>query len=521
MKTRLAVFCRQWGRDRAKRLRGAVALWSAELQALWRRGPPFLERDRGRIAILQGLLKEHYVQAARSFLLSAGVQWRFAEEVPSKAFFAAARKQQSQVSMEEVVGLVGPVTDLPGILGVARDFYCDLFQARASEEQEAKAFLECLEGRLPEAERSRLDGAISWEEVEEAMRSLKMGSAPGCDGLPIEVYKAFWPQMGPDLLEVFNESLAHGQLPLSMRTGHVTLLYKKGPRELLSNWRPITLLTADYKILAKVITRRLGSVLGSVVHPDQTCGVPGRTCSLNLVLVRDAISWAEQRNLPLALLGLDQEKAFDRVSHAFLFKVLERLVFGPVFRSWVELLYAGAMSRIKIQGSLSEPVWQVGGVRQGCPLSPLLYILSLEPLVARFRADPRLVGLHLPGGQGVSAKVSAYADDLTLFITTRGGFSAVAENLVQFGRAAGSKVNLQKSAAMGFGGWAALDAVPAGFRVEGEKLRVLGVDFYRQDSALRNWEALLSSISRRLGLWRSRPLSLTGRVVAIKADIMP
>lgn len=98
--------------------------------------------------------------------------------------------------------------------------------------------------------------------------------------------------------------------------------------------------------------------------------------------MRDILEWAGQRHIPLALLSLDQEKAFDRVSH--LWGVLARLGLGQGFLSWVGLLYREVFSRVSVNGHLSGPVWQKGGVWQGCPLSPLLYVLYLEPLLAKF-----------------------------------------------------------------------------------------------------------------------------------------
>lgn len=127
---------------------------------------------------------------------------------------------------------------------------------------------------------------------------------------------------------------------------------------------------------------------------------------MNLALVRDVISWAEQRQLPLAILRLDQEKAFDRVSHAFLEATLTHMGFGPVFRAWVKLLHRKAFSRVGINGYFSEKEEQLGGVWQGCPLFPLLYVLSLEPLLATLRAAPSFTGIHLPGGGGTCAKVA-------------------------------------------------------------------------------------------------------------------
>lgn len=151
-----------------------------------------------------------------------------------------------------------------------------------------------------------------------------------------------------------------------------------------------------------------------LVHPDQTCGVPGRMCSMNLALIRDVLAWAEQRQIPLALLSLDQEKAFDRVSHSFLFAVLERMGFGPNFITMVRLLYAGAVSKVMINGHHSGQIEQRGGVRQGSPLSPMLYVLYLEPVVERLRQDPAFQGLHIPGAGGDRARVSVYDDDVTL-----------------------------------------------------------------------------------------------------------
>ncbi|KAL6490916.1 hypothetical protein MHYP_G00012610 [Metynnis hypsauchen] len=80
------------------------------------------------------------------------------------------------------------------------------------------------------------------------------------------------------------------------------------------------MLCVDLKIFAKALTERLKKTMSLLVHSDQTCGVPGRSATWNLHLIRDAISWAGDRNVPLALVSLDQEKAFDRVDHSFLEK---------------------------------------------------------------------------------------------------------------------------------------------------------------------------------------------------------
>ncbi|KAK3566621.1 hypothetical protein QTP86_001645, partial [Hemibagrus guttatus] len=170
---------------------------------------------------------------------------------------------------------------------------------------------------------------------------------------------------------VYREAVGCGALPPSALVGYITLLPKKGDRTELANWRPITLLTVDYKILAKLMVLRLSEVMARVVHPGQTCGVSGWMCGMNLALVRDALVWADQGRVPLALLSLDQEKAFDCVSHAFLCALLRRMGFGPGFVAMVRLLYAGAVSRVIVNGHCSGLIEQRGGVRQSrrCSIS--------------------------------------------------------------------------------------------------------------------------------------------------------
>ena len=100
----------------------------------------------------------------------------------------------------------------------------------------------------------------------------------------------------------------------------------------MKNWRPISLLCADYKIGTKALAARLQKVLSSVLHEHQTCGVPGRSIVSNLNLIRDLIEYCNAKNLPLAIISLDQEKAFDRVNLNFLERVLQKMNFGPEFR---------------------------------------------------------------------------------------------------------------------------------------------------------------------------------------------
>ena len=113
------------------------------------------------------------------------------------------------------------------------------------------------------------------------------------------------------------------------------------------------------------------------------------------------------------LLCLDNEKAFDRVSHHYLLKFWLLMVLVNSFIRWVSLLYTNSFSSVLVNGFVSDPFVLQRGVHQGCPLSPLLYVLSLEPLLCKIRSVSSVHGFSLPGTSFVS-KLSAYVDGVTL-----------------------------------------------------------------------------------------------------------
>jgi len=118
-------------------------------------------------------------------------------------------------------------------------------------------------------------------------------------------------------------------------------------------------------------------VVGDIISPDQTCGIPGRSITSNLHLIRNVIDYCEYSQHPSVLVTFDQSKVFDRVSHRYLFAVLERFGFGPSFIKWVQLLYSDIGSQVIVNGFLSDFFPVSRSVRQGCGLSPLLYALSI------------------------------------------------------------------------------------------------------------------------------------------------
>ena len=168
-----------------------------------------------------------------------------------------------------------------------------------------------------------------------------------------------------------------------------------------------------HKIITKTLANRLQNVLHEIIAEEQTCGIPTRSIFSNLSLYRNVIEHSQKKKTKGFLISLDQEKAFDRVNHQFLYRVMEKMNFGNIFIDWIKTIYFHNESFIMLNGHMSLPVIIKRGVRQGCPISALLYLLVAEVLAEMIRQDKTIKGYPLTGSK-LSVKLSQYADDTSL-----------------------------------------------------------------------------------------------------------
>ena len=396
------------------------------------------------------------------------------------------------------------------------DFYTSLFSKDTLDMEIQSELINDLEFSLTDFEREQCEGLFTKEELLSALQGLQTGKSPGSDGLPTEFYLAFWDSLSDSLVQVYNERFRLGILADSQREGLLRLIHKKDERNLTKNWRPISLLNTDYKLASKVITERLKSVMSSIVHQDQTCSVPGRSIFSNLQLVRDVLDMIDKTNETGILVTLDQEKAFDRVDHEFLMRVLRKFGFGPSFCGWVSLFYNNVFSRVICNDQLSSPIFLGRGVRQGCPLSPLLYVLVSEVLSTQIRKCKEIEGFRLPGAGGLQFKISQYADDATNFLKTERSLFMLLQIVHRYERGSGAKLNTTKTEAMWLGRWRDNGATPYGLKWV-NKMRILGVFFSNGLLSVEqdNWKSKLDKLQSALNLWSSRELSFIGRAMIL------
>ena len=180
----------------------------------------------------------------------------------------------------------------------------------------------------------------------------------------------------------------------------------------LSNWRPITLLNVDYKILTKTIARRIEPTLPNIIHSDQSGFIKGRYIGQNVRLLCDIMEYSDTNKLPGILLFLDFKKAFDSIEWKFIDKSLELFNFCPRIRNWISTLYSNVESGVINAGFMTKYFKVSPGVRQGCPLSPFLFVIAAELLATKIRQSALCRGLQLPNNK--EAKISQFADDTTI-----------------------------------------------------------------------------------------------------------
>ena len=449
-------------------------------------------------------------------------------ETPSKALFQFEKNNQKKKTIKEVRSGECLYKDTKNIQKTVRKFYKDLYKKQNTDADEAKHFIENIKTSLANDENGFLNVQLSNEELLKAANSLATGKSPGIDGIPVEFYQQYWGLVGEDFTKLANENLfdKNNDLPWSQRTALISLLPKTGDLSLMQNWRPISLLCADYKIITKALALRLAKVLNKLLEPSQTCSVPERNIYSNLFLTRDLIDYTNEKNIEGYLIAIDQEKAFDKIDRGFLFKILKKLNLGKNFVRAIKQTMKNAQSLIINNGYLSAPFKIERGVRQGDPISLMLYCIAVEALALDFKSNNKIDGIPLPGTK-TNLKVMQYADDTTVVARNITSLEEIFNTLERFERASGSNINKHKTKGLALGNfdhvecdtllkqWRKNDVVVDWVNDSG--LKILGITFFTnlRRTAYLNWQKAYENFKNKLKNFKYRNVSLRCKSVYI------
>ena len=194
-------------------------------------------------------------------------------------------------------------------------------------------------------------------------------------------YKMFWDNVKTLVFESLIYGIENKELSIEQRRGILKLILKKDKNPcFLKNWRPISLLNSDYKIIAQIFAIRLQKVLPTLIGETQNGYIKGRFIGYNIRTIIDIINYTNIKNKDCLIAFLDFEKAFDSIDWKFLNNTLTAFNFGPFFKDIIKTMYTNVTSCVINNGYSSEFIPIQRGIRQGCPLSALLFILAVEPL---------------------------------------------------------------------------------------------------------------------------------------------
>ena len=341
-------------------------------------------------------------------------------------------------------------TDPTKILQAQADYHRNLCTSANIKFNES--YLEDLDmPKLTNFQRQTLDKVLDMEEIEIAMKQMKSNKSPGTDGLPREFYKTFWPKISNLLYKVYQEAVEVEKLHISARRGVISLLEKTGRDPLLlKNWRPISLLNVDYKILAKAMANRLRTVLPDIIHLDQTGFMKNRYIGENILDLLSTMEFAENNDIQALIIGFDFEKAFDHLEWNVLQGVLRFLNFGPYFCHILKILNVDIQSTVTNNGFTSEWFNLTRATRQGGPLSLFLFNVMVEILGTKIRKNRKIEPINSLGG---NKKLHCqYADDIWVSIKYgQTSYDELLNTFQDFTHFSGLKINYDKTQVLQIG----------------------------------------------------------------------
>ena len=427
---------------------------------------------------------------------------------------------------------------------LARDYHEQLLSidrdpCEEPDEEGLKETLRNIDAKLSPENAEKLRKVISEEEVVTAMMDSANDKAAGLDGIPIELWKLLHQQynsadekeqhkycnIASVLTKIFKNISEKGiAAGTNFNEGWMCPIYKKKEADNVANYRPITILNTDYKIFTKAIATRLTEIAPSIIHQDQAGFIRGRSIFDQIDQTTTTINYARLKGINGAIVALDQEKAYDKITHPYLWKILEKYGFPPEMINTIKVLYKDAPTSVIINGMISSPFCVARGVRQGDPMSCILFDLGIEPLAANIRAS-NIRGIDVPN-LGEKVKVSLFADDTTVVLTEHDSFTELIEITDEWCRVSGAKFNVEKTEIIPIGSTeyrkrltetrrinATGETIPESIHIahDGSATRILGAWVGNGVDPEEPWRKIVETIKKDFRRWETRYPTLEGK----------
>ena len=393
------------------------------------------------------------------------------------------------------------LTDTDSILEETTKYYKELYKNSKVDNLSRFEGLRYFRKRLSTDESESISGKITQPEIQKAIEKLNPGTSPGPDGLTPELYIKHCEAFKEVFCELFNNLLEGGNIPKSFRGANVRLLPKELGLKSASDYRPISLINIDQKILSHVIAERLKTVLGAIIGKDQFAYLNDRKIHNAIFTIKESL---RRNNKNWCTVGIDFSKAFDRVDRKYLMHLLWKINLPENVQTLIRNMYTKTSMNLLINGHLTETINTERGVRQGCPLSALLFILSLEPLFDAMRT-------HNWFRKPATRRIVAYADDITVFVH-KCDLKVLFDKLQKFCEGTQFKMNKSKS------------IIVCKSKVDGwethKHMKALGVHMGNEEADDLNHKKLMNILQQAHVNFHPK-MSLRGKAIAMKSFVVP
>ena len=374
--------------------------------------------------------------------------------------------------------------------------------------------------KVKDSDKELLDKPITEEEISNSIYSMSNNKTPGVDGLPIEIYKMFYGKIKHILYNAITYVVQKQMLHQSARRGILILIPKKNrPPEKLQNWRPLTMMSADQKILAKVLATRIKPILNYLIGSHQTGYLEGKFIGLNIRRLMDLLHYVEQENIEAILISVDFYKCFDTLEFQAIEGALRFFNFGDYFIQMVFTLYNNFETAILYSGHLSEYFSPQRGIHQGCPISGYLYILTAEILAINIKKNKDIKGIPIIGCKDPEV-ISQYVDDMYLLsMFDANSVEAIIRELQKFQENTGLTVNYEKTTMYHIGALKNSNRklkTSASFKWSNADINVLGV-VIDDDSVNTSYQEIISKMANITQIWSQRNLTIKGKTTVLNS----
>ena len=479
-----------------------------------------IEKINEKIDPIKENLEKMSASAVQGAIMRSKVNWTQYGEHSSSYFLKLEKAKAKAKTMSTCTKENGQITIKSNeILQEQKNFYTKLYES--NEKVQYRPININNQRKLTETQKKTLEAEITMEELQNAVKEMAKNKSPGTDGFQIDIYIVFWRKIKEVLLAAIKYSQQCKRLTPSMRKGIISLLPKTGrDTKKVANWRPITLLNSDYKIYAKIIANRPKMVLDDIVHPDQTGFIAGRVITENIRRIFDIMEYTYKAQIPVVIISIDFEKAFDRVEYKVLYQVLKWFNFGNNFIDMVKLLFTDMSLRVINNGYFSDNIMPMRGLFQGNPAASSLFVIMIETLAIQLRANPKIEGININGKQNLLAQ---FADDLALFLKFKQNcWNEVVNVFQKFEGETGMKINYNKSVVYRIGSlrhtWAKF-YTKSSIQWSNEPMKILGIfiDHSTENIIKLNIEPIIEKAESILNMWMMQKISLLGKILVINA----